>query len=231
MAKSYRWAIPAATVLALFLLASGAMAQGPASPVRTAAPARNAPMIVLLDVKRVFAGYNTLLRNKADLEASMEQADATLRAEQENIRRLAEQIKEHKIGSVDYKRRELEINRRATELKVTAKQQQEQFIMADVQMLHQAYTEMQRVVYTYCTTNGIAIVLSMQGEGVKFDPTKPQTIQIILGKPLIYHHPNLDITQIILNELNRSSMAPRTSPGTNPVSRVPTRPGVGAYPR
>ena len=85
---------------------------------------------------------------------------------------------------------------------------------------HTAYTEIIQEVNYYCARNGIAMVLRFNGDPVDTG-AQPQEILAYINRPVVWHNQGLDITQVVLDSLNRRAGA---APAPN------SRPGVGVRP-
>ena len=203
--------------LAAFVLCSGVLAVAQQPGARPAAPpARPGPAIALLDVPKIFkqhAGFKHLMNN---MKADAERDQTHLKAEREAIMKLAEQVKEYNRGTPDYKAGMETVTKRQADLAVKLRMHQETYREREAGIFYRVYTEMLEVVGYYAQANRITMVLKFNSE--TGDATQPETIVPYINRRVVWQAGNLDITQIILNEMNR-----RYGPAQPPVGTTDRR--------
>jgi Skp family chaperone for outer membrane proteins len=210
--KSCYWAVLAA-VLSWSQLASPAMAQGPA------VQPTSGPRLALLDVSRIFKSHQRFKGMMEDMKADVERAEAQVKAERENITKLAERLQQFHKGTVEYNELERELAKRQADLAVQVQLQKNEFLQREAKIYHNVYQEIWQATDYFCKTNRIDMVLKYSGDAV--DPDKPETVLAFINKPVVWYDRGLDITDQILGELNRTAINP--GPANN---RGPARPGV-----
>ena len=233
MRRSHLLAILAATLLAIGVLAIDGIAQQgvpPRAPTgRTAPVARAAIPIALLDVPKIFKQHTRFKQLMNGMKTDFERAQADFKLKQEAIQKLAERLKDYRKGTPDYKALAEEITRRQATLAVNLRTQKEDFAQQEGEIFYKVYTEMLQVVDYYARSNGIAMVLKFNSEPA--DVTQPQSVVPFINKRVVWHAGNLDITPVILNELQRRYSYPPSGPaGVNP-GPVGVRPPAGVAPR
>jgi Skp family chaperone for outer membrane proteins len=208
--KFPRWAVLIAAVLSLSYFSSLAVAQAPARPAA-------GPNIALLDVSYVFKNHARFKGMMEDMKTDVERAEAQVKAERETIGKLAERLGEFRKGTQDYQQMEEDLAKRQANLQVQVQLQKNQFLQQEAKIYHNVYQEVLQVTDDYCKRNSIDMVLRFNGDNPDVD--KPETILAFINKPVVWYQKQLDITPIILQELNR------TAPAANR-NGAASRPGV-----
>ncbi|MCS7239258.1 MAG: OmpH family outer membrane protein [Thermoguttaceae bacterium] len=195
-----------------------ALAQGPAASRPVAQPA--GPFIAMVDVGYIFKNHVRFKQMMDSLKAEIQQADARVRAENDAIRQMMQQLEQERPGTPNYKQLEEAIAKKRADLQVQMGLQRKEFVLREAKLYHSVYQEIEQVVRYYATQNNIAVVLRFNGEPA--DPDDPDSILREINKPVVYFAPTLDLTPVVLEALNRS--AAQTATPRQPA--VSTRPGM-----
>jgi Skp family chaperone for outer membrane proteins len=210
--KSHCWAVLAA-VLSLSYFSALAEAQGPA------AQSMAGPRLALLDVSRIFKSHQRFKGMMDDMKADVERAEAHVKSERETIGKLAERLQEFHKGTTDYNDMEKELAKRQADLAVQVQLQKNEFLQREATIYHNVYQEILQATDYFCKQNRIDMVLRFNGEAV--DVNRPDSVLAFINKPVVWYDRGLDITDQILQELNRTAINP------GPANRAgPMRPGV-----
>jgi hypothetical protein len=105
-----------------------------------------------------------------------------------------------------------------------------EFLEKEAKIYFDVYREVIEEVKYYCNVQGVSIVLRYNSEGVEGNE-EPQKILQELNKSVVYSHPSIDITDLIVGELNRRAKG--AIPAGQPIGGVPPKagqPNVGARP-
>jgi Skp family chaperone for outer membrane proteins len=173
--------------------------------------------IALLDVGRILEQSSRLKGQQEALKAEMKQADNVLVQEQQAIRKLQEQLRDYRSGTVEYKQREAEIANRVSQLQVNAKLKRKEFDERRANLLYQAYKEIEQEVQAVAMENGFAMVLRFTGKDVPRDNL--EAVFMYAGKPVVWFNHGLDITEKVIARLeHRSGYGNRSVP--NPQNRA-----------
>jgi Skp family chaperone for outer membrane proteins len=206
-----------AALSACLLVAS--LAVGPAS-----AQTAPRPSIAVLDINYIFKTHAGFKARMADMKAEVEQAEARMKAERDSIQQLSEQLKEYTVGTPQYKQLESQIVGRMADLNAQAQLQRKEFLLKESQIYHIVYQEIQQVVGYYAASQGLSAVIKFNGDAVK--ENNPDDVLRSINQDMVWYRPELDITPIILQQLNgRGASANRTNTPTGGTP-VPTRQGV-----
>ncbi len=207
--KFRSWALVPAVILSLSAsLAATARAQ--AQPAfQGAGQALPGTRIALLDVNRILQSHARLKAAMEGLKQDVAVAEAEVKAKRDAINKLGATLQELNKGSPDYKAREEDLTRQQTEFNVQVKRQQEDFIQRRTRIYNDAYQEVLARTDYFCRQAGIDMVLQFNGE--KVDPNDPNSVLRFINRPVVWSLPDLDITQRILDDLNRSSVPATTN--------------------
>ncbi len=169
--------------------------------------------IALIDIGVIFKNHKLFKARMADLQADMGRAEETMKKEADSLRALRERLNNYKAGTPDYNDLEAKIAKDSADLNVRYQLQKKEFAKAEAKIYYGVYQEIQQEVNSFAQANGVAAVLKFSSEPC--DPEKPDEVLRDLNKPVIYWSRNLDITQVILDSLNRR--APQADERGGPV--------------
>jgi Skp family chaperone for outer membrane proteins len=207
--KSHCWAVLAA-VLSLSFACSQVMAQAPAAPAA-------GPRLALIDVSRIFKNHERFKGMMNDMKTAVEQAEADVKREREEMTKLAEQLQEFRKGTPNYKQLEEDLAKRQADLTVRVSLRKNEFLAREAKIYHAVYQEILQATDYFCKQNRIDMVLRFNGDPVDVD--KPESVLTWINKPVVWYDRGLDITDAILADLNRNAATPANA-------RQPARPGV-----
>ncbi len=221
MSKSQAWAACAAAFLAVTLVVSTIVAQGPAGP-SAGQPAAGQP-VYLLDLSYVFKNYSKFKAMKDQMQADVQAAEARVKRDKETINKLREQLEGYHPGSEDYKKLEQDIATRIADLNVLIALQGKEFRQQEARNYFTVYQEVRAEVDYFASQNRAAMVLRFDREDGSTSADVPDTVVRVLNKSVIWNSQGLDISDYILNNLNGRI---RTADGTGPRPRSgpPLRP-------
>jgi len=216
--KNLSWVV-LIVLLSFGLYYSSGDAQGPVRPA--AAPAAvGGPRLALLDVGRIFKNHARFKSMMEDMKADVQQAEARIKAEREAIAKLGERLQEFRKGTQEYKSLEEELARRQADLSVQMSMQRNEFLQREARIYHNVYQEIWQATDYFCRQHSIDMVLRFSSEAV--DPDRPDSVLTNINKPVVWYDQGLDITDAILQELNRSGIPPVSADRRN--QTTPTRP-------
>ena len=219
MKKSHLLAAFAGTFLAVALLVSVLPAQPPSAPVSRAP--RTAGNVALLDINYIFQKHTRFQAMKADMRADMERTEALMKREADAIGKLQESLAEFRSGTPDYKATDEEIAKRKSDLNVQMQLQRKEFLQREAKIYHTVYNEIQQEVSYYATRNGISAVLRFNGDPVNVD--KAEDVLRDINKMAIWFNPELDITPVILEQMERRAGPKSPDPVSRRTHGVPPR--------
>lgn len=202
MTKSQLLAAVAGCLLIISLAVFHAPAQHPGAPAR--GYQRPGLAVALLDLSRIFKEHTRFKAMMAEMRSDAQGAQAAVDQERQTIQRLNEQLQELKPGTVQYKQLEQEIATRTADLNVRVQLQRKEFMLREAKIWHTVYKEVQREVNYYAINNGIAMVLRFNAEPVQEDNL--EDVVRDMNQQVIWSAQGMDITDIILQSLNRRAL-------------------------
>ncbi len=238
MRKSHLLAVLAAAVLSTSLIGGYAAAQAPVgtvpgmatspvrpgvTPVRPMAPAARPvtgarPVVALLDISYVFKNHSHFKAMMNDMKADVEQAEAAVKADANALQRMAQDLANYRKGTPEYKQKSEELTKLRANLSVKVQLQKDEFLQREAEIYYTVYQEVRTLVGYYCQSNGIAMVLKFNGEVGSVND--PGSVVRDINKPVIWYDKALDITPMILQELERRQVGRR--PGPAPTGPTPS---------
>jgi Skp family chaperone for outer membrane proteins len=174
--------------------------------------------LALLDVSRIFKSHQRFKGMMDDMKADVERAEAQVKAERENIGQLADRLQEFHKGTPEYKQMEEDLAKRQAELAVRVNLQKNEFLQREAKIYNSVYQEILQATDYFCKQNRIDMVLRFNSDQV--DVERPDSVLAFINKPVVWYDRGLDITEPILQDLNRNAINP------GPASRTPTQQGV-----
>jgi Skp family chaperone for outer membrane proteins len=183
----------------------GAPVSGPQSQPQ-AQPQRPRSPIAVIDISRIFKEYPRFRAMLDEMKKDVDAAEAALRREGEELQNLAKQMKQYGAGTPDYRRIEETISSRSIQLQTEKSRQQRAFMDREAKIYFDVYSQIENEVAYFAQRYGFEMVLRFND--VEMDnPGDRQKILQAVNKAVVYHHPQLDITQPILDRLTRPEAA------------------------
>ena len=199
-----------------------APAMGQTQPA-AAAPAATTPVkIGLVDMARVFKEYNKFEDMRASLKAEMEVALAEAKKIAADAEKVKDELKLLKAGSADYIKREADLAQLSSNFETKRKLANVQYQRKEAEIFQDIYVDSVAVVKLYAKHFEFSMV--MRFNSAELDKTNPSSLANGLNKLVIYHRPQDDITDAVIDYLNR-----KYTP-VNPVPRAAEGAGTGSSP-
>ena len=203
MTKTQFLAALAASVLAVGLTASTALAQ-------QAAPPQASGGIALLDVSRVFKEHARFNAEMNGMKAEVQAAEAAMKKKADELQQRVEQLKELTPGSPDYKQLEEYVANERAKIQVNVQLQRKEFLQKEAKIYHMVYREVQQEVEYFANRYGISAVLRFSNDRANVE--QPDEVLRDINKSVVWFAPHLDITNDILRALNNGAVAPTGDP-------------------
>ena len=215
MKKSHRWAI-LAIIVSFGYLISLAVAQ--TSPARSGQPT-GGPRLALIDVTRIFKTHARFKQLMEEMKRDVQAAETKVKMERDAINKLATEIlPTFNKGTEQYSQTEEQLASRQAKLAVDVNRQKNEFLQRESMIYHNVYQEILQATDYFCKQRGIDMVLRFNGEQV--DVQRPDSVLTFINRPVVWYDPGLDITDFILQDVNRAAANPGTADqrGTQPPS-------------
>ena len=200
-------------------LTAPAMGQTQPAAATPAAPVK----IGLVDMARVFKEYNKFEDMRASLKGEMETALTEAKKIAANAEKVKEELKLLKPGSAEYIKRESDLAQLSSDFETKRKLANVQYQRKEAEIFQDIYVDSVGVIKLYAEHFKFSMV--MRFNSAELDKTNPSSLANGLNKLVIYHLPQDDITDAVIDYLNRKytptkPAVPRTAtPGTGPTRK------------
>jgi Skp family chaperone for outer membrane proteins len=164
------------------------------------APSRHGTSVAVIDVSHVLKNHQRFKQTMDGIKKEIEAFEQRLQDDRATIASKSDQLKELGVGSARYKALEEEIARLHTQFRLETSRKRKEILEREASVFHNAYREIEEQVTAFANQYGIDLVLRFQSESV--DPTKRESVYREVNRGVVFQR-KLDITQHILDELNR----------------------------
>lgn len=185
-----------------------------------AAQADGPHKVGLIDMAHVFKNYKKFEAQREGLKAEIAKTDELAKQKAEQIKGLQAQLKDFKEGTPDYAAVEKQFLKATTEFEAFRKTQQREFLRKESTIYKNIYLEVSDVVQKYATKFEYTLVIRFNRDDSE-SSENPQEIMQRMNKQVVYHRTSDDITDSVLDYLNRSYE--RTAGGAAPAGRAATK--------
>ncbi len=165
----------------------------------------------MIDVGVVFEKHP---RFKSQMDALKAEIDATEKGWKDQatqINAAIEQMKTLKPDSPDYHRMEKDAATRQADFNVNKALKNRELMERQGKIYNNTYKEVESAVKEFCLQYNVALVIRYNSKPA--DSGDPQEILRNIQRPIVYIKPGYDITDDIINLLNRSAAAPQNGGG------------------
>lgn len=186
------------------------------------AAAQRGGEVAIIDLTYIFANHTRFKAMTEDMKQEVEAAEDDLKGQKEFLRKMADRLEEYKRGTQEYKQLEEEFVKKQAELTSQVNIQKNNFLEQEARNYYQVYQEVLEHVKDHADRNGINLVLRFNGDPI--DQTDPREVIKELNKSVVYYNRAIDITPVILDEVNGGAPPPRQAAPKGADRR--SRPGV-----
>ncbi len=177
-------------------------------PTASSGPAK----IGLIDMAKVFQDYKKFKDMRDSLKVEIERSDAKAKELAGKVTSIQTQMKDLKPGSPNYAKMEKALLNARGAFEAYRAGEQRELMRKESQIYKKIYVEVTQAVAAYAKHANYTLVIRFSPKGAEESET-PQSIVDSMNRQVVYHRPNDDITQPVLNFLNRqygrTSAAPR----------------------
>ena len=165
----------------------------------SAAQAQN--NVAIIDLAYIFKHHKRFQGETETMKRDVKARETYFKGQRDQMIKLSEEIKQFKPGTPDYKRREADLTQRQAKLQADLQLQKKEFVEREAAMYYRTYREIVDEVRLHSERNNVSLVLRFNGEAM--DGSNPKGVMKQLNKAVIYHNRSIDITPIILHNLNK----------------------------
>ncbi|MCA9174832.1 MAG: OmpH family outer membrane protein [Planctomycetales bacterium] len=182
------------------------------APAVVSAQSPQGTKVALVDISMIFqknqrfSATMDAMKTEVDaFEASVKQRGEALKAKSEGLKRFA-------VGSPEYRRDEAGLAKESAELQVDIGLKRKEIMDREARVFFEAYQEVVQHVEAIARSQNIGIVLRYNS--AQIDPNERNSVQAGVNRSIVYQN-QLDITDLVLNSINR-----RAAPtGAQPTAR------------
>ena len=176
--------------------ADSAQAQGQATPSTAG------HRIGLIDMAHVFQNYKKFEGLRNNLQAEIEKSDTEAKGMVERLQKMQEEIKKFDAGGPQYESAEKQILNQKGEFDAFRAATQRRLARRESEMFKIIYTDVTAAVKLYAEYAKFDHVMRYNRKGID-DTTNPQEAVQTMNKTFIYTKGENDITDTVLNYLNK----------------------------
>jgi Skp family chaperone for outer membrane proteins len=158
------------------------------------------PPVAVIDVGFLLKNHPTMKAEIEAIETRMAAADKSMSDKRDAILKQMEQLREkYTEGTPDYEREEKAIAAKDTEFRLELVKMRKEFDSSRANVLVKAYSEITHWVKYLSDNMGVQLVMRITRE--QMDPSKPETVQMVMSQDVLYYNATIDYTDWILKAL------------------------------
>ena len=215
--------LAAARIFAASLVLAGTVAFAQNPPPRQPAAAGAMPPragLAVIDINYIYKNHTGFKAQMDALKGQVDSAETSLKTEFERIQQQTETMSAYDSSSPEYANIEARIAQEQASFTAKANLQKKKFLESEAKIYFDTYQQIQATINAYARVNGVNMILRFNREEVQSNNRTSVLAEI--NKAVVYHN-NLDITEIILAQLNGAATAQRGQPA--PRTGAPTTAG------
>jgi Skp family chaperone for outer membrane proteins len=165
----------------------------------TAQETKNAGLVAVLDVAKVFKENQDFEAKMQTIKAEADNLKVQITQQQEEIKAEAQGLAAYTVGSPDRNRLEEQLEQKQTKLRTKARQAETELLNREAKIYFDTYQEMQAVVSSIANQHGISLVLRFDSDEI--DPmNRPEVIKGV-NRAVVFHR-RLDLTNLVIKQMN-----------------------------
>lgn len=185
-------------------------------PAQAADGASTSPPFLVLNVQKVFAEYKKFTQLSENLKAQLESKEKSLMDMEQQIKAKIEGAKQL-TSQEDRDNLQKEVQELKFDFEKSRRDARQEFLTMESDMYASCYADMYTLVEAYCKQHGYYVVLRVQDPDSE-DAKSPNKILATLNREVVFAHPNLDLTQVVIDGLNQKyTQAQAQAPGVGNV--------------
>ena len=158
--------------------------------------------VAVIDIPKIFKNHARFNAAITDIKKDIDAYKQFVAQQQKALRAEREKLEQFKPGTREYKEIEERIARMSMEAQLESAKRQKAFMEREAQEYYRTYKEIEAAVADFAARNRIGLVVRYSSQDI--DPTKRESIMQGINRFVVFQN-HLDITQIILDQLNRGT--------------------------
>lgn len=196
------WSLIATIVLGSF--AGSIVAQEAQQQAAGGQAAAARPPVAVIDVGFLLKNHPTMKAEIEAIETRMKAADDQMSAKRDAILKQMEQLREKFTeGTPEYEREEKQIAAQDTEFRLELVKMRKDFDSSRANVLVKVYSEITHWVKYLSDNMGVQLVMRITRE--QMDPSKPETVQMVMSQDVLYYNAAVDYTDWVLKALQNEA--------------------------
>jgi Skp family chaperone for outer membrane proteins len=192
------------SLLSVVLLAASPSWGQATSGNASTTPAKRGTSVAVIDINYLFDHYDSFQKAMEEVQADIKSLETYLRDERQKLLKKAEQIKSISGNSPQYANLEEEIASTQTKLNLEAGRRRKAILDKEAKIYYNAYRQVERHITAFADRYGIDLVMRFQSEPM--DLNERESVLKSINRMVVFQR-NLNITEHILQELNRPRMS------------------------
>lgn len=160
-----------------------------------------AHQVGLIDMAHIFKNYEKFKAETEGLQAAAEQAEAKAQGMVEQMKALQGQMQGLTAGSADYNAKEAQLIELQTKLQAFQQVERRDIVRKQADVYKKIYVEVQQAVSMYAKHYDYTLIMRFNREDVSA-AGDPQKIIQGMNRQVVWHRPQDDLTDPILQYLN-----------------------------
>jgi outer membrane protein len=168
--------------------------------------------VALIDMAQVFKQYKKFEALREGLKNEIAGSEETIKADVEGIKALSLKLQMMTETSPGYAQAEAQLASKAAEIDARRKVMQRDFLRKESQIYKEVYMEVQSAVKMYAEYYKYTLVLRFNRTELSQEDDARGVING-MNRQVVYHNPENDITEAVLEYLNKKYQKTAAAPG------------------
>ena len=165
-------------------------------------------IVAVVDIKKVFDQYQPFQAKIEQIRQERKALQEQNVAKRRDLANRIKQLQQLKPTSQEYKRLEAQLAQEESSIATSAKLRHTELLRREAREHYYAYQQVIAAVARVCQKHNISLVLHY--DSAPIDPANPNSILKGINRIVVYQQ-RLDITGLVLQELNQVAQAPQGS--------------------
>ena len=203
------------------------LAQDGAKPATAAAANATPHRVGLVDMAEIFQGYKKFENLRAELSAEIEKSDAEAKLMVERMQKMQQEMTESKLapGSAQYEQAEKALLDAKGEFEAFRAATQRKLARRESEMFKIIYADTTSMVKKYAEYAKYTVVVRFDRKDIDENTPPAEAVQR-MNKQVVYYRSEDDITDVVLQTLNKQYEGSATPAPVRPVSKEAVAPGA-----
>lgn len=194
------------------------------------APKAGPSSIALVDVGYILKNHPSMNANMESIKAEMAQAQEDIETRRKSLLAESEMVgKNYNADSADYKQKQEALISAESKLRVDFMGKEKEFAEKQAGVILTSYQQINSAIAFVAEHYKYDLVLRYSKEQDQMDAKKPQSVNFGIQRDVLYHNPQIDVTELVLSVVKRNVPAAPAA-ATAPTNSNPPRVGTQTNP-